>query len=150
MCLFFSLATLMESHWPRCPLAFFTWAFFLITPHVLTVVVLHFTNLLPGFRPITSHGLEHLPCTISFSSQASLEVGMLAQRLCALKTSMEIDKCPSKKIIADLLPQKDPGEVNCMEWHGWTNILERSLSPSFTKYLLGATSLLLASHCSPP
>lgn len=75
---------------------------------------------------------------------------MLAQRLCALKTLMEIDKCPSKKIIADLLPQEDPGEVNCMEWHGWTNSLERSLSPSFTKYLLGATSLLLTSHCSPP
>lgn len=127
-----------------------SWTSFLITPHILTVVVLHFANLLSGFLLITSHILVHLPRTISLSSRPSLEVGVLAQILCALKTLIGIDKCHSKKIIADLLPQKELGGVNCMEWHGWTNILEKPFSPSFTNYLLGATSLLLASHCSQP
>lgn len=87
------------------------------------MVVLHFLNPLLGFLLVTSHVLVHPPCTVSQSSRPFLEVGVLAQTLYALETLIGIDKCSSKKITANLLPQQEPGEVNCMEWHGWNNIL---------------------------
>lgn len=80
---------------------------------------LHFLNTLLGFLLITSHVL-----LTSVHHQSVCKAIPGGGRAGPDAMCTETDKCLFKKITANLPPQQEPGEVNCMELRGWTSILK--------------------------